>query len=78
MLHEAIVGFVKIELDNLQRVLSPEFDFKTEDRDPEEGEPASSSRDAFLKITLNFLKIMKEEQLAESLLNSKTFENLLH
>lgn len=78
MLQEKIVSFVKTELDKLQRVLSSEFDFKSEDQDPEEGEPASSSRHAFLKITLDFLRIMKQEQLAESLLSSKTFENQLH
>uniref|UniRef100_A0A3B4ZFG3 B30.2/SPRY domain-containing protein n=1 Tax=Stegastes partitus TaxID=144197 RepID=A0A3B4ZFG3_9TELE len=34
-----------------------------------EEEPGSSSRDAFLKITLNFLRKQKHEQLAESLQN---------
>lgn len=78
MLHEAIASFVKTELFKHQRLLSSEFDFKSEDWDREEGEPASSSRHAFLKITLDFLRIMKQEQLAENLLSSKTFENQLH
>lgn len=72
-----MVSFVKTELDKLQRVLRSEFDFESGDQDPE-GEPASNSRHAFLKITLDFLRIMKQEQLAENLLSSKTFENQLH
>lgn len=77
MLQEKIVHFVKTELDKLQRVLTSESDFKSGDQDPEDEEPSSSSRHAFLEITVDFLRIMKQEQLAESLLSSKTFENQL-
>ncbi|XP_059211580.1 NLR family CARD domain-containing protein 3-like [Centropristis striata] len=35
----------------------------------EEEEPRKSNRDAFLKLTLNFLRNMKQEQLADSLQN---------
>lgn len=72
------MSFVKTELDKLQRVLSSEFDFQSGDHDPKEGEAPSSSEDAFLKITLDFLTIMKQEQLAEWLLSSKNFEYQLH
>lgn len=71
MLRENIVNFVKTELDKLERVLSSEFDFQSE------GEPPSHSKQAFLKITLDFLRMMKQEQLAECLLSSKNFENQL-
>lgn len=68
------MSFVKTELDKLQRVLSSEFDFQSGDHAPKEGEPPSSSEDAFLKIALDFLTMMKQEQLAEWLLSSKNFE----
>lgn len=69
------MSFVKTELGNLQKVLSSEIDFCDGDHNPAEGEPASSSRHALLKITLDFLRIMKQEQLAECLLSSKNLEN---
>lgn len=75
MLQEKIVSFVNTELNKLQRVLKSDSDLKSGDQDPEEEEVANSSRHAFLKITLDFLRIMKQEQLAESLLSSKEFEN---
>lgn len=39
--------------------------------DGEEDGEKNGNREAFLKITLNFLKTMKQEQLAESLQSSK-------
>lgn len=64
------------ELTKLQRVLRSEYDFSGWDEDCEDGQPGSSSRHALLKITLDFLKIMKQEHLADCLQSSKTFEKL--
>lgn len=69
------MSFVKTELDKLQRLLSSECDLNGGDQDPGEEELASSSKHAFLKITVDFLRIMKQEQLAENVLSSKAFEN---
>ncbi|XP_073319974.1 protein NLRC3-like [Pagrus major] len=79
LLEENIVTFVKNELKKLKKVLGPEYPERSSEklREEEEGvggeedEQSSSSRDAFLKITLNFLRRMKREQLADSL-ESKT------
>ncbi|XP_023276557.1 NLR family CARD domain-containing protein 3-like [Seriola lalandi dorsalis] len=58
LLEENIVTFVKDELKKLQKVLSPEFsESQTEDEevlDGEDEEQRRSSKEAFLKITLNF------------------------
>ncbi|XP_070782327.1 protein NLRC3-like [Enoplosus armatus] len=71
LLEENIVNFVKNELKKFKKILSaghPEcLEELTEDED--EDEQRSSSRDAFLKITLNFLKRKQQEQLADSLQN---------
>lgn len=67
--------FVRNELKNFKKVLSPKYpESSAKPREEEEGVggdedelSSSSSRDAFLKITLNFLRRMKREQLADSL-----------
>uniref|UniRef100_A0A3Q3N0Z8 NACHT domain-containing protein n=1 Tax=Mastacembelus armatus TaxID=205130 RepID=A0A3Q3N0Z8_9TELE len=70
LLENHIVTFVKNELKKMQKVLtsgSPES--QREDEEVLEGqdeEQRRSSREAFLKITLNFLRGMKQEELAES------------
>uniref|UniRef100_A0A3P8RJ52 B30.2/SPRY domain-containing protein n=1 Tax=Amphiprion percula TaxID=161767 RepID=A0A3P8RJ52_AMPPE len=65
---------MKSELKKFKKILSPEScggsEMLREDDDGEE-ERTSSSRDALLKITLNFLRKQKHEQLAESLQSSK-------
>ncbi|XP_071378584.1 protein NLRC3-like [Centroberyx affinis] len=78
LLEENIVTFVKNELKRFQRVLSPDYpecsERQREDEevmDGEEEEQRRSSRKAFLKITLQFLRRMKQEELADSL-QSKT------
>uniref|UniRef100_UPI003AADEA46 protein NLRC3-like isoform X8 n=1 Tax=Centroberyx gerrardi TaxID=166262 RepID=UPI003AADEA46 len=78
LLEENIVTFVKNELKRFQRVLSPDYpeclERQREDEevvDGEEEEQRRSSREAFLKITLHFLRRMKQEELADSL-QSKT------
>ena len=78
LLEENIATFVKKELKKIQKVLTsddPEcFDSQREDDemlDDEEEEQRRSSREAFLKITLHFLRRMKQEKLADCLQSSK-------
>ena len=77
-LEENVITFVKNELEKFQKVLSaddPECSEKqSEDEevvDGEEEEQRRSNREAFLKITLNFLRRMKQEELADCLQSSK-------
>ncbi|KAM3843022.1 protein NLRC3-like [Diretmus argenteus] len=70
MLEENIVTFVKNELKRFQMVLSPDYPEKQrEDEEEVDGEEEDQrrSREALLKITLNFLRRMKQEELADSL-----------
>lgn len=69
---------MKNELKRVQRGLSPGYpeclESQSEDEevlDGEEEEQRRSSREAFLKITLHFLRRMKQEELAERLQSSK-------
>lgn len=68
---------MKNELKKLKKVLGPDYPDHSETlRDDDEvvggeEEQRSSNRDAFLKITLNFLRRMKQEQLVDSLQSSK-------
>ena len=76
LLEENIVTFVKNELRKFQRVLStdyPECSLSDDEEvvDGEDEEQRLSSREAFLKITLQFLKRMKQEELADRLQSSK-------
>ncbi|XP_051262433.1 NLR family CARD domain-containing protein 3 isoform X3 [Dicentrarchus labrax] len=79
LLEENIVTFVKNELKKTQKFLSPDYpeysDSQRENEevlDNEEEQQRRSSREAFLKITLYFLRRMKQEELADCL-QSKTF-----
>ncbi|KAM4597852.1 NACHT, LRR and PYD domains-containing protein 3-like [Polymixia lowei] len=73
LLEENIITFVMKELKRFQRVLSPDYpeclerQREDEEVDGEEDEQRSSTREAVLKITLNFLRSMKQEELADSL-----------
>ncbi|KAM4635237.1 protein NLRC3-like [Polymixia lowei] len=74
VLEENIVTFVKNELKRFHRVLSPDYpeclERQSEDEDVgggEEEEQRRSAREAVLKITLHFLRSMKQEELADSL-----------
>uniref|UniRef100_A0A3P8PZ69 NACHT domain-containing protein n=1 Tax=Astatotilapia calliptera TaxID=8154 RepID=A0A3P8PZ69_ASTCA len=58
LLEDNIITFVKNELKKIQKVLSPDY--------PESLE-RSSSREAFVKITVDFLRRMKQEELADRL-----------
>ncbi|XP_028995979.1 NACHT, LRR and PYD domains-containing protein 3-like isoform X4 [Betta splendens] len=74
LLEENIVTFVKKELKKIHKVLSPDYpeclESQREDKeemDDEDEEQRRSSTDAFLKITVNFLRRMKQEELADCL-----------
>ncbi|XP_044219138.1 NLR family CARD domain-containing protein 3-like [Thunnus albacares] len=76
LLEENIVTFVKNELKKMQRVLSSDYPECLESQregeevlDGEEEEQRRSSREAFQKITLHFLRGMKQEELADRLQN---------
>ncbi|XP_073351562.1 NLR family CARD domain-containing protein 3-like [Pagrus major] len=74
LLEENIVTFVKNELKKIQKVLTSDYpeclESQREDEevlDGEDEEQRRSSREAFLKITLHFLRRMKQEELADCL-----------
>ncbi|KAM3872162.1 protein NLRC3-like [Diretmus argenteus] len=74
LLEENIASYVKNELKRFQAVLSSDYpeclERKREGEEEVDGteeEQRSSSREALLKLTLNFLRRMKQEELADSL-----------
>ncbi|XP_053170824.1 NLR family CARD domain-containing protein 3-like [Scomber japonicus] len=74
LLEENISRFMKNELKKMQKVLSPDYPECLESQrvdeevlDGEEEEQRRTSREAFLKITLHFLRRMKQEELADCL-----------
>ncbi len=77
LVEENIVSFVKDELKRFQRVLSQDYSEslkrqrEDEEVDSEEEEPKGSYRDAFLKITLHFLRKIKQDELADCLQSSE-------
>lgn len=70
LLEENIISFVRKELKKMQKVLSSECS-DGEMMDGEDEEDMRSSREAFLKIALHFLRIIKQEKLADRLQSSK-------
>ncbi|XP_076732446.1 uncharacterized protein LOC112433505 [Maylandia zebra] len=66
LLEDNIITFVKNELKKIQKALNPNkpqcLEFQRED-----DEQRSSSREAFVKITVDFLRRMKQEELADRL-----------
>ncbi|XP_032366053.1 uncharacterized protein LOC116684684 [Etheostoma spectabile] len=77
LLEENIVTFVKNELKKFQKVLCPDYpeclESQREDEEVLEGEDEEQrrrSREAFLKITLHFMRRMKQEELADRLHSS--------
>ena len=66
-----IISFVKRELKKVQRILSPDYPECSESQREDEDEEQRRSREAFLKITVNFLRRMKQEELADCLQSSK-------
>ncbi|XP_013763463.1 protein NLRC3-like, partial [Pundamilia nyererei] len=71
LLEEHIITFVKNELKKIEKVLSPVYPECLESK-REDDEQRSSSREAFVKITVDFLRRMKQEELADRL-QSKMF-----
>ncbi|XP_078025710.1 protein NLRC3-like isoform X2 [Epinephelus lanceolatus] len=75
VLEENIITFVKTELKKIQRALSSDHPECSESQEEEEVLDSKaealrrSSRKAFLKITLGFLRRMKQEELADCLLS---------
>ncbi|XP_056230144.1 NLR family CARD domain-containing protein 3-like [Seriola aureovittata] len=79
LLEENMVTFVKNELKKMHKLLSPDYPECSgsqgddeEMLDCEDEEQRRSSREAFVKITVNFLRRMKQEELADCL-QSKHF-----
>ncbi|XP_038164236.1 NLR family CARD domain-containing protein 3-like [Cyprinodon tularosa] len=78
LLEDLICTFVKNELKKIQKILcTDQQETAKSQRDNEDlkgmnGEQNRSSREALMKITVNFLRMMKQEELAEHL-QSKFF-----
>ncbi|CAI5683014.1 unnamed protein product [Oreochromis niloticus] len=69
LLEDNIITFVKNELKKIQKVLSPDYLECLESQ-------RSSSREAFVKITVDFLRRMKQEELADQLSATACYRNL--
>uniref|UniRef100_A0AAQ4P246 NACHT domain-containing protein n=1 Tax=Gasterosteus aculeatus aculeatus TaxID=481459 RepID=A0AAQ4P246_GASAC len=68
LLEENILTFVKNELKKIQKVVSSDYPEFLEKEDEEElDEEQRRSREAFVKISVHFLRRMKQEELAERL-----------
>ncbi|XP_032364816.1 uncharacterized protein LOC116679240, partial [Etheostoma spectabile] len=67
LLEDNIVTFVKNELKKIQKVLSPDYPEYPESQREGEDEEQRRSREAFLKITLHFLRRMNQDGLADRL-----------
>ncbi|XP_030611136.1 NLR family CARD domain-containing protein 3-like [Archocentrus centrarchus] len=73
LLEDNIITFVKNELKKIQKVLSPDYPECLESHGEgdtaleSEDEEQKRSREAFVKITLHFLRRMKQEELADRL-----------
>ncbi|XP_026019155.1 NLR family CARD domain-containing protein 3-like [Astatotilapia calliptera] len=65
LLEDNIITFVKNELKKIQKVLSPDYPECVESQQKDDEQ--RSAREAFIKITLNFLRRMKQEELADRL-----------
>lgn len=62
---------MKTELKKIQKILSPDCPEWSERQMDDEDVLTRSSREAFLKITLNFLREMKQVDLVDLLQGSK-------
>ncbi|XP_072243272.1 uncharacterized protein [Leuresthes tenuis] len=67
LLEDNMLTFVKEELKKIQKVLSPDYPECLESQREGEDEEQRSSREALGKITVHFLRRMKQEELAERL-----------
>ena len=68
LLEKNISAFVNNELERLYEVLCGTKDVLDSEEDEEK---RRSSKEAFLKIMLNFMREMKQEKLADTLQSSK-------
>uniref|UniRef100_A0A669EN81 B30.2/SPRY domain-containing protein n=2 Tax=Oreochromis niloticus TaxID=8128 RepID=A0A669EN81_ORENI len=66
LLEDNIITFVKNELKKIQKVLSPDYPECLESQREEE-EQRKTTRETFVKITLDFLRSMKQDELADRL-----------
>ncbi|XP_061582481.1 NLR family CARD domain-containing protein 3-like [Cololabis saira] len=71
LLEDDIVNLVMDELKKIQKVLSPDYPESSESLEEDEDEEQKSIREAFMKITVKFLRRRKQEKLAD-LLQSNT------
>uniref|UniRef100_A0A8C5GS02 NLR family CARD domain-containing protein 3-like n=1 Tax=Gouania willdenowi TaxID=441366 RepID=A0A8C5GS02_GOUWI len=71
LLEDNIISFVKAELKHMQKIVDGDDPECSESQMEGEDEEQRRSREAFLNITLYFLKRMKQEELAERLQSSK-------
>ncbi|XP_034719008.1 NLR family CARD domain-containing protein 3-like [Etheostoma cragini] len=67
LLEDNIVTFVKNELKKIQKLLRPDYPECPESQREGEDEEQRRSREVFLKITLHFLRKMKQDELADGL-----------
>ncbi|KAM4583597.1 uncharacterized protein PAE49_003493 isoform 1-T3 [Odontesthes bonariensis] len=67
LLEDNMLTFVKEELKKMQKVLSPDYPECLEGQREGEDEEQRSSREALVKITVHFLRRMKQEELADRL-----------
>uniref|UniRef100_A0A8C5GQM9 NACHT, LRR and PYD domains-containing protein 12-like n=1 Tax=Gouania willdenowi TaxID=441366 RepID=A0A8C5GQM9_GOUWI len=67
LLEDNIISFVKAELKHMQKIVDGDDPECSESQMEGEDEEQRRSREAFLNITLYFLKRMKQEELAEHL-----------
>ncbi|KAM6945700.1 NACHT, LRR and PYD domains-containing protein 3-like [Aplochiton taeniatus] len=70
LLQEDVITFMMKELKRFQKILRPDYPECLESQ-MEEEEQRSSAREGALKITLHFLRNMKQQELADTLENSK-------
>ncbi|XP_072225723.1 uncharacterized protein [Leuresthes tenuis] len=71
LLEDNMLTFVKEELKKIQKVLSPDYPECLESQREGDDEEQRWSREALVKITVHFLRRMKQEELAERLQSSK-------
>ncbi|KAM9766921.1 uncharacterized protein ACNS7B_017618 [Menidia menidia] len=70
LLEENMVAFVKEELKEIQKLLSPDSPPGSESQGKAEDAEQRSSREEVMKITVHFLRRMKQQELAERLLSN--------
>nr|XP_015797672.2 NLR family CARD domain-containing protein 3 isoform X1 [Nothobranchius furzeri] len=83
LLEDNIVTFVKNELKKCQKLLDPDYpeSQRVDEEEVLEGEDAEqrrSSRESFMKITVSFLRRMKQGELADHLLRRRVAEVCQH